>query len=85
MNTKDTKKDYSVRQNKVVSIRLAKPETIRSWSHGEVLKPETINYRTGRSERQGLFDERIFGPEKDYECYCGKYKGIRYKDIVCEK
>ncbi len=80
-----TKKDYSVKRDKAVSIRLANPETIRSWSHGEVLKPETINYRTGRSERQGLFDERIFGPEKDYECYCGKYKGIRYKDIVCEK
>jgi len=71
--------------NKQVSIRLASPERIRSWSHGEVVKPETINYRTGRSERNGLFDERIFGPEKDYECYCGKYKGIRYRDIVCEK
>ncbi|MCA9351313.1 DNA-directed RNA polymerase subunit beta', partial [Patescibacteria group bacterium] len=68
-----------------VSITMASPETIRSWSHGEVAKPETINYRTGRSERNGLFDERIFGPEKDYECYCGKYKGIRYRDIVCEK
>lgn len=68
-----------------VSIRLASPEKIRSWSHGEVTKPETINYRTGRSERYGLFDERIFGPEKDYECYCGKYKGIRYRDIICEK
>jgi DNA-directed RNA polymerase subunit beta' len=74
-----------INQNKVVSIRLSSPETIRSWSFGEVVKPETINYRTGRSERNGLFDERIFGPEKDYECYCGKYKGIRYRDIVCEK
>lgn len=72
-------------KNNMVSIRLASPEIIRSWSHGEVTKPETVNYRTGRSERQGLFDERIFGPEKDYECYCGKYKGIRYRDIVCEK
>ncbi|MFT6829720.1 MAG: DNA-directed RNA polymerase subunit beta', partial [Candidatus Paceibacteria bacterium] len=79
----DTKNQ--LQQNKHVSIRLASPDTIRSWSHGEVAKPETINYRTGRSERNGLFDERIFGPEKDYECYCGKYKGIRYKDIVCEK
>ncbi len=75
----------NVKRDQVVSIRLASPEKIRSWSHGEVTKPETVNYRTGRSERQGLFDERIFGPEKDYECYCGKYKGIRYKDIVCEK
>jgi DNA-directed RNA polymerase subunit beta' len=74
-----------INTQKHVSIRLASPEKIRSWSFGEVTKPETINYRTGRSERHGLFDERIFGPEKDYECYCGKYKGIRYKDIVCEK
>lgn len=72
-------------QDKIVSLRLASPDTVRDWSYGEVVKPETINYRTGRSERNGLFDERIFGPEKDYECYCGKYKGIRYKDIVCEK
>ena len=68
-----------------ISIKLASPERIREWSYGEVTKPETINYRTGRSERNGLFDERIFGPEKDYECYCGKYRRIRYKDIVCEK
>jgi len=64
---------------------MASPDTVRSWSQGEVQKPETINYRTGRSERGGLFDERIFGPEKDYQCYCAKYKGIRYKGIVCEK
>ncbi len=68
-----------------IVLKLASPETIREWSYGEVTKPETINYRTGRSERNGLFDERIFGPEKDYECYCGKYRRIRYKDIVCEK
>ena len=68
-----------------ISLKLASPERILEWSHGEVTKPETINYRTGRSERNGLFDERIFGPEKDYECYCGKYRRIRYKDIVCEK
>ncbi|MBX4216134.1 DNA-directed RNA polymerase subunit beta', partial [Candidatus Parcubacteria bacterium] len=66
-------------------LRVASPERIREWSYGEVSKPETINYRTGRSERGGLFDERIFGPEKDYECYCGKYRRIRYKDIICEK
>lgn len=68
-----------------LAIRIASPEDILSWSYGEVTKPETINYRTGRSERYGLFDERIFGPEKDYECYCGKYKRIRYKGVICEK
>ena len=68
-----------------IALRLASPEQIKEWSFGEVTKPETINYRTGRSERGGLFDEKIFGPEKDYECYCGKYRRIRYKDIVCEK
>ncbi len=68
-----------------ISIKIASPERILEWSSGEVTKPETINYRTQRSEKNGLFDERIFGPEKDYECYCGKYKGIRYKGIECEK
>ncbi len=68
-----------------ITLKLASPERIREWSYGEVTKPETINYRTGRSERGGLFDERIFGPEKDYECYCGKYKRIRYAGIICEK
>jgi DNA-directed RNA polymerase subunit beta' len=68
-----------------IGLKLASPEQIREWSYGEVTKPETINYRTGRSERGGLFDEKIFGPEKDYECYCGKYRRIRYKDIICEK
>ncbi len=68
-----------------VVLKLASPERIREWSHGEVTKPETMNYRTQRSEKNGLFDEKIFGPEKDFECYCGKYKGIRYKGIVCEK
>jgi len=69
----------------LIKLSLASPESIQGWSHGEVTKPETINYRTQRSERNGLFDEKIFGPDKDYECYCGKYKGIRYKGIVCEK
>ncbi len=69
----------------VLTLRLASPDKIKEWSHGEVTKPETINYRTQRSERGGLFDEKIFGPEKDYECYCGKYRGIRYKGIICEK
>ncbi len=68
-----------------IALRLASPVQIKEWSYGEVTKPETINYRTGRSERGGLFDEKIFGPEKDYECYCGKYRRIRYKDIICEK
>jgi DNA-directed RNA polymerase subunit beta' len=68
-----------------ISIKLASPERILEWSRGEVTKPETINYRTQRSERGGLFDEKIFGPEKDYECYCGKYRGIRFRGIVCEK
>lgn len=69
----------------MLSLRLASPERIKEWSFGEITKPETINYRTQRSERNGLFDEKIFGPDKDYECYCGKYRGIRYKGIVCEK
>ncbi|MEQ1630727.1 MAG: DNA-directed RNA polymerase subunit beta' [Planctomycetota bacterium] len=68
-----------------VTIRLASPEDIRSWSFGEVKKPETINYRTYRAERDGLFCERIFGPEKDWECSCGKYKGIKHKGIICDK
>ncbi|MEK7606060.1 MAG: DNA-directed RNA polymerase subunit beta' [Patescibacteria group bacterium] len=68
-----------------MTIKVASPEKVMEWSHGEVTKPETINYRTQRSEKNGLFDERIFGPERDFECYCGKYKGIRYKGIVCEK
>jgi DNA-directed RNA polymerase subunit beta' len=68
-----------------VKISLASPEDIRSWSYGEVKKPETINYRTYRPERDGLFCERIFGPEKDWECFCGKYKGIKHKGIVCDK
>jgi DNA-directed RNA polymerase subunit beta' len=82
---KNETQSTNIERDSFISLRLASPEIIRSWSFGEVTKPETINYRTGRSERNGLFDERIFGPEKDYECYCGKYKGIRYRDIVCEK
>jgi len=70
---------------KSLTIRLASPEDIRKWSRGEVTKPETINYRTLKPEKDGLFDERIFGPTKDWECYCGKYKRIRYKGVVCDK
>jgi DNA-directed RNA polymerase subunit beta' len=66
-------------------ISLASPETIKSWSYGEVLKPETINYRRLRPEKDGLFCEAIFGPQRDWQCYCGKYKNIRYKGIVCDK
>src|SRR3989344_5083713 len=69
----------------IITLRLASPERIREWSHGEVTKPETINYRTQRAEKSGLFDERIFGPEQDYECSCKKYRGVRYRGIVCEK
>jgi len=73
--------------NKFAAIRisLASPEKIREWSHGEVKKPETLNYRTLKPERDGLFCERIFGPTKDWECYCGKYKRIRYRGVVCDK
>ncbi|OGZ33368.1 MAG: DNA-directed RNA polymerase subunit beta', partial [Candidatus Portnoybacteria bacterium RBG_19FT_COMBO_36_7] len=68
-----------------IKLTLASPEQILNWSHGEVIKPETINYRTQKPEKDGLFSEQIFGPEKDWECYCGKYRRIRYKGIVCDK
>ena len=68
-----------------VKISLASPNDIRSWSFGEVKKPETINYRTYRPEKDGLFCERIFGPERDYECACGKYKGTKFKGIICDR
>jgi DNA-directed RNA polymerase subunit beta' len=74
-----------VREFDAIRISLASPEQIRDWSYGEVTKPETINYRTLRPERDGLFCERIFGPTKDWECACGKYKRVRYKGIVCDK
>ena len=68
-----------------IKISIASPEKIRSWSYGEIKKPETINYRTFKPERDGLFCARIFGPIKDYECLCGKYKRMKYRGIVCEK
>ena len=68
-----------------MQIQLASPDKIREWSYGEVTKPETINYRTQKPEKDGLFSERIFGPTKDWECYCGKYKRIRYKGVICDK
>jgi DNA-directed RNA polymerase subunit beta' len=66
-------------------IGLATADDIRQWSHGEVKKPETINYRTLKPERDGLFCEKIFGPTRDWECYCGKYKRVRFKGIICER
>ena len=68
-----------------IRIGLASAKQIREWSSGEVTKPETINYRTLKPEKDGLFCERIFGPTKDWECYCGKYKRVRYKGIICER
>ena len=68
-----------------IQIGIASPDMIRSWSHGEVKKPETINYRTLKPERDGLYCERIFGPTKDWECHCGKYKKIRYKGKICDR
>ena len=68
-----------------IKIALASPEMIRSWSFGEVKKPETINYRTFKPERDGLFCAKIFGPVKDYECLCGKYKRLKHRGVICEK
>lgn len=84
MNNK-RKKDQTIIDFKSLKILLANKDDILAWSYGEVIKPETINYRTLRPEKDGLFDERIFGPTKDWECYCGKYKRIRYRGIVCDK
>src|SRR6266700_3457633 len=68
-----------------IRISIASPQKIRSWSHGEVTKPETINYRSFKPERDGLFCEKIFGPVKDWECNCGKYKRIRYRGVICDR
>src|SRR3989339_360335 len=76
---------YKVTDFKAIKLKMASPEDILGWSHGEVTKPETINYRTQKPEKEGLFCEKIFGPSKDWECYCGKYKRIRYKGIICDK
>src|SRR5512142_2023950 len=78
-------RNVEVNEFDALRLSLASPETILSWSHGEVTKPETINYRTLRPERDGLFCERIFGPQRDWECHCGKYKRYRYKGIICDK
>ena len=74
-----------VNEFEYMKIGLASPDKIRSWSYGEVKKPETINYRTLKPEKDGLFCERIFGPTKDWECHCGKYKRVRYKGVVCDR
>ena len=76
---------FDVKKLSAIKVGLASPDTIRKWSHGEVLKPETINYRSQKPEMQGLYCEKIFGPSKDYECHCGRYKKIRYAGVVCEK
>ena len=77
--------DFDTTDFDAIKISLASADQIRSWSHGEVKKPETINYRSLKPERDGLFCEKIFGPSKDWECACGKYKGIRFKGIVCDR
>ena len=74
-----------INEIKTLRISLASPEQILSWSYGEVTKPETINYRRLRPEKDGLFCEAIFGPTKDYQCYCGKYKKVRFRGIKCDK
>src|SRR5262244_1959882 len=79
------KQQNAVEDFDVIRIGLASPDMIRSWSYGEVKKPETINYRTFKPERDGLFCAKIFGPTKDYECNCGKYKRMRHRGVVCEK
>ena len=79
-NKVDTSKGFSR-----IQIGLASPESILQKSYGEILKPETINYRSYKPEKDGLFCEKIFGPVKDYECHCGKYKGIRYRGIICDR
>src|SRR5260370_15845188 len=84
MSTGETNYDR-INDYGAVRISLASPHDIRSWSFGEVKKPETINYRTYRPEKDGLFCERIFGPEKDWECACGKYRGMKYKGMVCDR
>jgi len=79
-----TKVDLS-KKYESITIGLASPEMILARSYGEILKPETINYRSYKPEKDGLFCEKIFGPVKDYECHCGKYKGIRYRGIICDR
>ncbi len=79
------KKEVILKDFEKMKLTIASPEEIMNWSYGEITKPETINYRTQKPERDGLFDERVFGPVKDWECYCGKYKKIRYKGVICDR
>ena len=81
----DLNKEERPKDIEALQLRVASPEKVLSWSYGEVKKPETINYRTLKPERDGLFCAKIFGPIRDYECLCGKYKKMRYKGVVCEK
>ena len=83
--TKLFKTEISGKKFNKIKISLASPEKIKSWSFGEIKKPETINYRTFKPEKDGLFCARIFGPIKDYECLCGKYKRMKFRGIICEK
>jgi len=83
--TAKTNKDFFMKDFDKIRLAVASPEDISRWSYGEITKPETINYRTQKPERDGLFDERVFGPIKDWECYCGKYKKIRYKGVICDR
>jgi DNA-directed RNA polymerase subunit beta' len=85
MSNLEVRDQVTVSDFEAIRLSVASPEDIFNWSHGEVLKPETINYRTQKPERDGLFCEKIFGPTKDWECYCGKYKKIRYKGVICDK
>jgi len=86
MNSNQIKqKDTSLKEFDMIRLCVASPDDIARWSYGEITKPETINYRTQKPERDGLFDERVFGPTKDWECYCGKYKKIRYKGVICDR
>ena len=83
--TSNNEQQYQPLTFDAIKIGLASPEKILEWSRGEVTKPETINYRTLKPEKDGLFCEKIFGPSKDWECHCGKYKKIRYKGVVCDR
>src|SRR3989344_8054286 len=85
MNNSKKNKSHIIVDFQRLKILLANKDDILSWSYGEITKPETINYRTLRPEKDGLFDERIFGPTKDWECYCGKYKRIRHRGVICDK
>ena len=84
-NNRDNREEIKSNDFNAMRLKLASPDEIKEWSYGEILRPETINYRTQKPEKDGLFCEKIFGPSKDWECYCGKYKKIRYKGIVCDK